>query len=137
MVQHEGEPTAGTQHPSHLADGRIDIVDVLEHQAGDHPVERPVGERQHGGAGLGEHRPTGALCRHIDLVRRRIDPDHRHPARRQGARDLPITASEIQDSVGTALLGDSQRDYLILVLRVGPLGEPLDPPGGVLLPETA
>jgi hypothetical protein len=49
VVEEEQEPPPGREHPGHLGDRLVDVVDVLEHQAGDHGVEGGVGERQGGG----------------------------------------------------------------------------------------
>ena len=46
VVEEEQEAAAGPQHPGHLGDGAVHVVDVLEHQAGHDGVEGPVGERQ-------------------------------------------------------------------------------------------
>jgi hypothetical protein len=35
VVEEEQEPPAGLEHPGDLGDGLVDVVDVLEHQAGD------------------------------------------------------------------------------------------------------
>ena len=46
----------GDEHPGDLGDRLVDLVDVLEHEAGDHGVERCVGERQLVRGGPGEQR---------------------------------------------------------------------------------
>ena len=59
VVEEEAEPPAGPQHPGDLGDGRVDVADVLEDQAGDHGVEAAVGERQRAAsarAKTGRHR---------------------------------------------------------------------------------
>ena len=62
----------GCEHPGDLGDRRVDLVDVLEHEAGDHGVERAVGERELVGRGPGEQR-AATLDSRADLVPRRID----------------------------------------------------------------
>ena len=46
VVEEEAEPPAGREDPGDLGDRRVDLVDVLEHEAGDHRIERSVGERE-------------------------------------------------------------------------------------------
>ena len=56
VIEEEAEPPAGHEHPSDLGDRRVDLVDVLENEAGDHGVEHLVRERQLVGGGAGEVR---------------------------------------------------------------------------------
>ena len=48
---------------------------------------------------------------------------------------LPLTGADIEDAVGAPQPLRGQREDLLLVLRVGAVGEAVLPPVGVLFPE--
>ncbi len=78
-----GERPARLEHAVQLGQ-RLDVgLDVLEHLAGDHPVERRVGERQAGGVAAQD----ADEARRVDLRRRRssrrTSPVCRPPRRRR------------------------------------------------------
>ena len=75
----------GRDDAGDLGDRLVDVVDVLEHEAGDHGVEAGVGERQPVGAGAGIRRPAAALAGDHDLVPRRVDADDIAPRWRRAA----------------------------------------------------
>ena len=54
VVEEEAEPAARREDPGDLGDGAVDLVDVLEHEAGDDGVEGSVRERQLVRRGPGE-----------------------------------------------------------------------------------
>ena len=82
------EAAARAQHTGDLGDGRVDVVDVLEHEAGDDRVEAAVGERQRVGAGTGVDRTAAPLGGDADLVPRRVDADD-HARPRSTGRGAP------------------------------------------------
>ena len=57
------------------------------------------------------------------------------PSRAGEPADLPVAASDVEHPPRAGELRRGERQDLLLVLRVGALGEPLDPPGGVGLPQ--
>ena len=135
MVEEERELPARTQHPCDLGDRTVDVVDVFEHQTRNDGIERGVGERELGCLRSCEHRSPTVFVRHRDLVPRRIDTDHTGPFGGEQPTDLAVTAAEVEDAIRAIELGGGQRQDLLDVLRVGALGESLDPPVGVRLPQ--
>lgn len=136
VVQEEAEPAAGAQHPSHLGDRLVDVVDVLEHEAGDHGVERCIGERQACRGTADVRRPAAALVGDVDLVPGRVDAHDQLGAELPGEpADLAVAAADVEDPRRAVQLLGGQREDLLDVLGVGTLGEPVDPPAGVVLPE--
>jgi hypothetical protein len=41
VIEEEAEPSARAEHPTDLADGGVDLPDVLEDETGDHGVDGP------------------------------------------------------------------------------------------------
>ena len=128
----------GAQHPGHLGDGVVDVADVLEHQAGHDGVER---RRRANGSARGARRGRSAgppprsaattTCAHVGST-----PDDRASRRRPTASRAtcpsPQPTSSTRARAGEVLGG--QRQDLLLVLRVGAVGEPVLPPAGVRPP---
>ena len=135
VVEEEAELPTGSQHPGDLGDRTVDVVDVFEHEAGDHGVERSGGERERGRFRSGVVRSPAAFVSHPDLVPRRIDADHPRAGSSEHPADLPVTAPEVEDPIESCEFGAGERQDLLDVLRIGALGEALDPPVGVYLPQ--
>ena len=136
VVEEEEEDAAGPQDAGDLDDGRVHAADVLEDQAGDDGVEAAVGERQRVGPRLGVGRTAAPLPRHPDLVPRRVDADDHVGTDRPGQpRHLTLAAAHVEHVAGPdQVLGREGQDLLV-VLRIGALGEAGDPPVGVGLPQ--
>ena len=135
MVQEEEESTTWLQHPGDLGDGRIDVLDVLEHEARHRDVERCVAEGQRGSTTPKVRRAAAAAPSHLDLVPRRVDSDDTSAEACGQARNLPLTGSDVQDPPRPAQMGGREREDLLLVLWIDAFGEACLPPVRVLLPE--
>lgn len=135
VVQKERETTTRSQHACDLGDGRIDRVDVLEHQARHHGIERSVRERQLVRSGLQVARPTAALVCDANLIPGRVDADNSCTSGRHHPRYLAVTATHVENRLSIRKLGRGEREDLLHVLRVGALGEAVDPPLRVVLPQ--
>jgi hypothetical protein len=96
--------------------------------------ERRERERSRSGGGH-VHRSPAALVGDTDLVPGRIDADHRLPPSSQHPADLAVAAPDVEHAIESRQLGARQRQDLLDVLRIGALGEPVDPPVGVVLPQ--
>jgi hypothetical protein len=87
---------AGLQHPRHLGDGRLRVLDVDQAEAADHQVEAGVGKVQRLGASL-DITPLGvAVPRRRQKFLGRIQP---HGLEALGAKDSaepPFPAADIQ-----------------------------------------
>ncbi len=100
MVEEEAEPPAGAQDPGDLGDRGVDGVDVLEHEAGHRRVERPVGERQLGGARCGRSAappPRSWATRiwfHVGST-----PTTSAPTAAHQPADLAVAAPDVEDPV--------------------------------------
>ena len=137
VVEEEREPPAVAQHAGYLGDRAVDVVDVLEDEARDDAIERGVRERQLGGLCTRVVRTSAALDGDAELVARRVDPDDVCTASGEHPADLPVATSDVEDHRRRPQLLLGERHDLLDVLGVGALGEPLDPPAGVLLPQLA
>ena len=62
-------------------------------------------------------------------------PTHVGAEARREPADLPVSAADVEHPACAAQLGRRERQDLLLVLGVGTLGEPLDPPVRVGLPQ--
>ncbi len=147
---------AGAQHPPHFGDGVDRALDVLEDEAGEGGVKAFIGKRQgrrRSPRVVDAGRASGPLAASIipgrfvvpspgrlhELRARRVDAGHAANAGQAGrhSRELALAAADVEDG-GRRRFGeeiDQERDDLLPVLGVGPLGEALLPPGGVDLPE--
>ncbi len=135
MVQEEREAAAGADDPGDLVDRTVHVVDVLEHEARDRGVERPVGERQLGRSGPNVRRPARPLARHRDLIPGGVDADRVRAGGRHHPADLTVAAADVEQPVETGQFRSRQRQDLLLVLGIGTGGEAVDPPGSVFLPQ--
>ncbi len=95
----------------------------------------PSGERQRRSPGSSVGRSPAALVGHPDLVPRRVDADDPGAQPGQQPADLPVTAAEIEHPTEAIEFRRRERQDLFDVLRVGALGESLDPPVRVRLPQ--
>jgi hypothetical protein len=135
VVEHPDESTARREHPKDFIEACLQVADVLEHQARERRIKgrRPG---RHGVCLAGEVlRPAAALSGDSQLRRGRVEPDNCGPARTQLARDLPLSRADIEHMPSVGEQVECQGDDLIAILRVGTVGEAIDPPRGVLLPE--
>ena len=142
MVQEEAEAAAEFEHTGDFGDCVIDVVDVFEHEARDSGVEGLVGEGQRPGTRTGVARTAGPFGGNTDTVPRRIDPHDRDRTVDLGAwqagrepADLAVTAPDVEHAASARQLGGGHRQDLFLVLGIGAVGESVDPPIGVLLPQ--
>ena len=78
-----------------------------------------------------------ALGGDAELVAGRVDPDDVGAASGEHPADLPVSTSHVEDHRRRRQLLVDERQDLFDVLGVGALGEALDPPAGVLLPQLA
>ena len=53
----------------------------------------------------------------------------------QGATDLTVAATDVEDLSEASQIRHGHRDDLFFVFRIGALGEPFDPPVGIVLPQ--
>ena len=135
MVQEQEKAPAGGEHPGDLPDARLDRVDVLDHEAHHDRVERPRSARQVVGDGPGVERAARPLLGHRDLRPGRIEPDHVGAEADRPTRDLPLPTPDVEHPPDTCEVPIDERKDLLLVLRVGTIGELALPPLRVLLPE--
>ena len=136
MVQEQDEPTARAQHPRHLGHGRVDGVDVLEHETGHDGVERVGPRRQMGRVTECVVRATGPASCFLDLVVRGIDPHHQlGPELGHHASHLAFAGPHLEHTGEAGQPFGGQRQDLLAVLRVSALGELALPPPRVLLPQ--
>ncbi len=90
VAQDQHEPTAGFEYPGRFVDGGVERIDVLEREAHQHAVERPVAAGERVGARPRVPGAAGTVPRRADLRRGRIEPDHLDiRAGRGGGRRAP------------------------------------------------
>lgn len=135
MIEEEREPTAGPNHPCHLGDRVIDIVDVFEHETRHGGVEARIGKRQFGRARSHVRRSPAALARDADLVPGRVDAHNVGARGGEEPTDLSITAADVEYTAEARQLLERHRQNLLDVLRVSALGEAVDPPLGMGFPQ--
>ena len=137
MIEKEAESAARFEHSSNLGDGVVDILDVLENEAGDDSVEDGIGKGHPMRRCSGSHHPAAALGCNRNLIPRGIDSDHEAGAasHRQSC-DLSISATDIEHAAHTLEFSCRQRKNLLDVFGVCPLRESIDPPGSVILPQS-
>jgi hypothetical protein len=135
MIEKETEPSPEFEHSRHLGNGIVDVVDVFEHQARDCRVEGLVGEGQCGRTGSGERWATSSLGGYPHAVPRRVDAGHDTPLCRRETRDLAIATADVEHMPSILELRFCHRQDLLFVLGIGPVGESVDPPVGMILPE--
>ena len=121
--------------PSDDGGTSIDRVDVFEHETRDRGVERAVGKRQRGSAGTGVVRSPVPVGGDAHTVPGRVDPDHVGSLARCEAADLAVTTPDVEHAPGPVEFGRRKRHDLLDVLRIGTLGETVDPPVGVGFPQ--
>ena len=135
VVEEEEERPARLQHPAHLVDGPVCVVDVLEDEAGDDRVERLRRERE-APATAGRRRAAARADGHVELGPGESTPTTRStpgtPAASRATCPSPVPTSST--STAPRWCG-GQRQDLLGVLGVGPVGECVLPPLGVLLPQ--
>ena len=135
MAEDQHEPAARLEHPRHLVERGLELVDVLERQAHQHGVERAV---RHGSASARPLVYSGPPAR--SRAARTCDEVGSSPTTSdadlgEAPGDLAFPAADVEDPAGAAeVVGDEGED-LVLVLRVGAGGELALPPAGVPLPE--
>ena len=76
MVEEQQEAAARCQHPAHLGDGLVQVLDVLEDQAGHRGVEAAPVKGKPGRLRPGHGHSPAALGGHLDLGPRRVGTDH-------------------------------------------------------------
>ena len=108
---------------------------MFEHETRNDCVERLVREGQLRGFRSGEHRSPATLMGHPDLIPRRIDARHPRSRRSKQPTDLTVAAAEVEHPIEPVEFSGRQRQDLLDVLGVGSLGEAVDPPVGVRLPQ--
>ena len=137
MVEEEEEAAAGLQHPRHLGDGRVDVTDVLEHEACDDGVERAgrrTGGRRAPPGRRRPHRPARVASATWAQVGSMPTAIAAPPARASRAIwPSPHPTSRTRRAPARCVAASGQD--LLLVLRVGALGEAVLPPPGVGLPQ--
>ena len=130
MVEQEHESAVATEHPCHLTDGLVDLVDVLEDQAGDGGVERSRCERQRCRRTEQVARAACSVDRRGDLRRERVDADHGAPLAGEHPGDLSFTGADVEHRRCAGELGGDQREDLFGVFGVDAVGELTLPPIG-------
>ena len=89
------------------------------------------------GRGSGNLHSTVAFRCNNDLIPSRVDTDDEFGSEtRSETSNLPITATDIEDSLHSLEFSRSQRKNLLDVLGISPLGETFDPPRGMVLPQS-
>ena len=127
VVEEEQEPPARAEDPGHLGDGVIDVVDVLEDEAGNGAVEGGRGEGQPGrrrsevGRLVTSRHP--APDRLLDLGSDGVDSGDQGPGLGQGPRCLALAGPNVEHPPVTGQPVDDQGQDLVGVLRIDPIGE--------------
>jgi len=134
MAEQQDEPAPGLQYAGDLVDGRFEGVDVLQRQADDDGVEGTVSARQRLGTGAHIPGPTGASASHLHLRGRGIDSHDLCTRAGDASGDLPLAAADVEHPARPLQLAGDEREDLVLVLRIGPVGELPLPPWRVALP---
>src|SRR5437588_7052747 len=135
VVEEEEEAAARREDTPHFGQGLVDSLDVLEHQAGDDGVERLRRERQGVGDAPAVRRRAPALACHPQLRPRRVEPnDPRGPDVTGQSGDLPLATADVEYRRAAPQVGGGHWHDLLDVFGVSAGGEPLLPPGRVLLP---
>ena len=73
--------------------------------------------------------------RHRDLVACRVDTCHLCARSGKNPRDLTVTGANIENAFDPSEFTGNERNDLVLVFRIGAVGEPFDPPRRMLLPQ--
>ena len=123
MVEQEEEATPGLEHPGDLVDGRLHRIEVLEHEAHHHCVERGRAARQRVGPRPRVAGPTGPFPGHLSWAAVGSSPTASAPsaASRRATWPSPQPTSSTRRHATEMALDD--REDLLLVLGVGAVGE--------------
>ena len=136
MVEEEDEPARRLEDPRDLAEGLVQLPDVLEDKAGHGRVEGSVRERQGRRACPGVGRSAGAVLRDGNLAPRRVHTDDTgSPACHRQTADLALPATDVEHPGRAGEVLGRERQDLLLVLGVGAAGEALLPPLRMGFPE--
>ena len=89
------------------------------------------------GRGSGNLHSAVAFRCNNDLIPGRVDTDDEFGSETHSeTSNLPITATDIENSLHSLEFSRSQRKNLLDVLGISSFGETFDPPGGVVLPQS-
>lgn len=135
MIEHQHETALRLEYPCNLGDHLINVVEMLEDETCQHGVGTAVGEGQLSRMGPDVVDISSPPCRDAQLVPRQVDPRYPHAVFGQSACDLAFATTEVDDMASVCELMTRHRDDLVAVLGIGTVGEAIDPPLRMRLPE--
>lgn len=147
MVQQQQETSTGGEYPGHLGQAPAIRRDVLEDQRRHHHPHRGIRDRKVRDAGLrkrhatpgcsvlaGRRTSATSLFGHGQLRAGGIEADRVKARLDRQPGDLTLAAANVQHTTRLREARLDQREDLLDVLGVGPLGELALPPIGMLVP---
>lgn len=137
MIEKEAESATRLEHSCNFGYRLVDILDVLENEAGNDSIEDSIGKGHPMCRCPGSDHPSSALGCDRDLIPCGIDSDHEPSTESCGeSGHLSVAATDVEHTVHTLEFCCRQGKNLLDVFRVGSLGESIDPPGSVIFPQT-